>query len=398
MISDTFDLEKIQKAIRQNKQCDGWLIYDFHGYNSIALEVLHINPSQILTRRFFYWIPKTGTAIKLVHQVEEDSLDHLPGQKHVYDSWESLELQLNKLVAGKKCIAMEHTTDGAMPIISKLDSGTYEWITKKGLTVLPSWQIAQHFVCRLNKEQENSHKKAAKLLVKAYKSAWSLLEDALKKRKKITEYDLQQHIVEMISEENHISSILPIVAVDANTALPHYIPTQKTARQIKEGMLLLIDLSAKKNSPNSIFSDITQVVYIGKKAPQELIDHYAIVYEAQKKALCYLQDAFANNRTVLGCEIDDICRKHVNEHGLGKYFVHRTGHNLWYEMHGIGPSLDNFETRDTRELLSRSCYSIEPAIYFPGSYGIRLECNIIIDETKKVVLTAQSHKTLPCLG
>ncbi len=394
---ETFDLEQIQKAIRQNKNCDGWLLYDFHGHNSIALDILCIKPTQILSRRFFYWIPKSGLPTKLVHQVEDDSLDHLPGKKELYDSWESLETKLAQLMEKKRCVAMEHAPDCKIPIISKLDSGTFEWLTKRNITIISSWPIAESFLCRLDKKQQQSHKSAAKLLIKAYKSAWNLVEKALKARKKITEYDVQQHIMETIEQAGYMSSIPPIVAVDANAALPHYLPSKKSARQIKENMLLLIDLSAKLNSARSIFSDLTQVAFIGKNPPQELVQRYAIVYEAQKQAIDFLSKRCSQKKPVTGSELDDVCRAVLCRHNLGKYFVHRTGHNIYYDMHGLGPNLDNFETCDTRELLPRTCYSIEPGIYFPGAYGIRLECNIFINDEAGVEVTAPSSPHLVCL-
>lgn len=127
----SFPLQAIQKEIRQQKQCDGWLLFDFHGHNTLALELLQIPPSQMLSRRFFYWIPRSGTPVKIVHEIEDNALDHLPGTKSTYADWQSLELRLIQVLDGKKEIAMEHSSQGKIPTISKLDSGTYEWLEKE---------------------------------------------------------------------------------------------------------------------------------------------------------------------------------------------------------------------------------------------------------------------------
>jgi Xaa-Pro aminopeptidase len=163
-------------------------------------------------------------------------------------------------------------------------------------------------------------------------------------------------------------------------------------------MPLLIDLWAKKEAPNSVYADITQVAYIGKQAPAELHNLYDIVLGAQASGIIYMQKRLSQNKPIRGCDVDDACRAYIHKSGYGDYFVHRTGHNISKELHGLGPNLDNFETNDTRELLPNTCYSIEPGIYLPGSVGIRLECNLFIHDDLTLEVTGQSAAHLPCIG
>ena len=80
-----------------------------------------------------------------------------------------------------------------------------------------------------------------------------------------------------------------------------------------------------------------------------------------------------------GFEIDDAARSVVNAAGFGEYFFHRTGHSIGDDVHGTGANMDNLETHDVREIIPRTCFSVEPGIYLPA-FGIRLEVNVYVGE------------------
>jgi len=84
-----FDLDSIQAALRQFG-FDGWLLYDFRGSNILAQRVLKMPAGFHGSQRYFYFIPATGTPRKLVHRIETDVLDHLPGERTVYLRWQEL--------------------------------------------------------------------------------------------------------------------------------------------------------------------------------------------------------------------------------------------------------------------------------------------------------------------
>ena len=81
---------------------DGWLLYDFRGSNVLARRVLDMESKPAGSRRFLYMIPATGEPTKLVHRIETAALDHLPGGKLVYLTWQELEAGIGQLVAGKR--------------------------------------------------------------------------------------------------------------------------------------------------------------------------------------------------------------------------------------------------------------------------------------------------------
>jgi Xaa-Pro dipeptidase len=80
-----------------------------------------------------------------------------------------------------------------------------------------------------------------------------------------------------------------------------------------------------------------------------------------------------------GWQVDKAARTVIEKAGYGKYFFHRTGHNIGETVHGNGANMDGLETHDVRRLIPRTCTSVEPGIYLP-EFGIRSEVNVYIDE------------------
>src|SRR5512138_2503257 len=83
-------IASIQEALREQK-IDAWLFYDFWKRNEYAQRILDYPRHILNTRRFFYLVPAHGEPKKLVHSIERWNLDHLPGEKTVFLSWQSLE-------------------------------------------------------------------------------------------------------------------------------------------------------------------------------------------------------------------------------------------------------------------------------------------------------------------
>jgi Xaa-Pro dipeptidase len=110
------------------------------------------------------------------------------------------------------------------------------------------------------------------------------------------------------------------------------------------------------------------------------------VARARDTAIETVRAAFAEKRPIAGCEVDRACRQVIEKAGYGDRFVHRTGHSIGQETHGNGANIDDLETHDTRRLLPRTCFSIEPGIYLP-EFGIRSEVNVYIDGGSKVHVT-----------
>jgi Xaa-Pro aminopeptidase len=121
--------------------------------------------------------------------------------------------------------------------------------------------------------------------------------------------------------------------------------------------------------------------YIGTEIPEHINKIFQIAREARDTALQLVIDRFADNIPVHGWEVDDACRNVIVKAGYGKYFIHRTGHNIAEEVHGNGTHIDNLETKDERIIIKGSCFSIEPGIYMPDDkIGFRTEIDAFVTD------------------
>jgi Xaa-Pro aminopeptidase len=181
------------------------------------------------------------------------------------------------------------------------------------------------------------------------------------------------------------TSSAPIAAVDAHSADPHYGPTESSSSLITRDNLVLIDLWAKQTAPGSVYGDITWTGYTGTEVPAQQRMIFEHVRRGRDAALSFVQDQVATGRFPCGWEVDDVCRTTIRTAGYGDFFIHRTGHSIGEEVHGNGANIDNLETQDSRRLLPRTCFSIEPGIYLPGEFGIRSELDVYISDREAVV-------------
>src|ERR1700722_12462339 len=135
-------IPEIQKRLCM-QGVDGWLLFDHHGSNKFVRELLRIPSETLLTRRFFYWIPREGSPCKILHRIEEEAIEHVPGQKCLYLSWKELEHTLATTLRTAKKIAMEYSPRNANPYVSMVDAGTVELIREQGIEVVSSAELLQ---------------------------------------------------------------------------------------------------------------------------------------------------------------------------------------------------------------------------------------------------------------
>jgi Xaa-Pro aminopeptidase len=382
----------IEQAQKYLQNLDGWLLYDFHGNNPLARTFLGFTESQMTTRRFFYWIPKKGAPIKLVHAIETHVLDHCPGEKRTYLSWQSLESELKNILKGSKKIAMEYSPRNAIPYVSRVDGGTIDLVRSFGIEVVSSADFLPHFTAVLSDQQGQSHIRAGKELDRIVKGAYKWIFDHLDQR--ITEYDVQQKILKDFQEAKLITDHAPIVGVNAHSADPHYEPLEKTASQIKRGDFILIDLWAKEKQEGAVYGDITRVGVAAEKPTIRQEEIFRIVRNAQKAAVELVRSRFASKKRVEGWEVDDAARNVIRAAGYGDYFIHRTGHNIEISLHGSGAHMDNLEMHDVRPILLGTCFSIEPGIYLPNEFGVRLELDVYVHKDGTVEVTGGEQEEI----
>src|SRR5581483_8444801 len=102
------DLARVQQALLDEK-LDGWLFYDFRQSNPIAYQVLGLSTEEMYTRRWFYFVPARGEPAALVSAVESHVLHSLPGQQHVFRTWQEMHALLKAMLPAGARIAMEYS-------------------------------------------------------------------------------------------------------------------------------------------------------------------------------------------------------------------------------------------------------------------------------------------------
>ena len=83
----------------------------------------------------------------------------------------------------------------------------------------------------------------------------------------------------------------------------------------------------------------------------------------------------------------------MKQESIAEYFIHRTGHSIHTTVHGNGANLDNLETKDDRQIIPRTCFSIEPGIYKDG-IGVRSEIDVLIDDSGNVRVFGEEQQHL----
>jgi Xaa-Pro aminopeptidase len=381
-----FDLAAIQQAIR-DFGFDGWLLYDFRGTNPLAKRILGLSESTILSRRWFYWVPAIGQPQKLVHRIEPGALDHLPGEKQVYLRWDELEWGVAALIRGSGRIAMEYSARNAIPYISRVDAGTIELVRSYGVGIESSGDLVQLFESTWTDAQWQLHLEAGQYTDSAYDRAWSYIVERVRRDGSVREAEVQAVIMDHFREHGLTTYHPPIVGVNEHSGDPHYEPLPGKDGVIRAGDFVLIDLWAKVDQPDGVYSDLTRVAFLGESVPEKYERIFQIVAQARDAAIALVRQRFAAGEPLHGWEVDLAARQVIEAAGYGEQFVHRTGHNIGRETHGNGANMDGLETKETRLVLPRTCFSVEPGIYFP-EFGVRSEVNVFIDAEREVHVTA----------
>jgi Xaa-Pro aminopeptidase len=263
--------------------------------------------------------------------------------------------------------------------------------------VVSSANLLQNFISQWDEVKLKAHLDAAEVLNKVADQTWEMIKNSLNEGKFLTEYAVQQFMLERFTYHGCETADAPICAVNQNSANPHYAPCREHSAPIKLDDFILIDLWCKKKRPEAVYADITRVGIAAEKPTQRQVEIFNIVREAQRKATEFVIESFKANRPIRGWEVDRQCRDLIQAAGYGDYFIHRTGHNIDVNDHGNGAHIDDYETHDDRYLLPRTCFSIEPGIYLPGEFGIRLEYDVFIHPDRQVQITGGEQDEIVCL-
>jgi Xaa-Pro aminopeptidase len=199
----------------------------------------------------------------------------------------------------------------------------------------------------------------------------------------ITEIELAVELEFFIKRYGADLSFPSVIAFGPNASKPHHVPIQN---KLKKNQFVLFDFGVKYNN---YCSDMTRMVFYGK-ASQKQFKVYQTVLVSQQKAINRINALINNSPSVINAsEIDKVSRDYLTTHGYPA-MPHSLGHGIGLEVHE-SPRL----TPLSKEVLENgNVFSIEPGVYIPGEFGIRIEDLFVIENGKLKQLT-NAPKNLP---
>ena len=189
------------------------------------------------------------------------------------------------------------------------------------------------------------------------------------------ESDVAAELGGFLREHGHSHVEFTVVGSGPNGANPHH---EFGERVIEEGDTVVLDFGGIKDG---YASDTTRTVHVGEPTAEER-EVYEVVRRAQ-------QAGFETVRPDVECqEIDRAARRLIEDAGYGEQFIHRTGHGIGLTTHEPPYMIEG----DANRLEPGMCFSIEPGIYLPGRFGVRIEDIVTVTEQGGRRLNNTTHE------
>jgi Xaa-Pro aminopeptidase len=195
-----------------------------------------------------------------------------------------------------------------------------------------------------------------------------------------TEAEVSEDISARLVAEGHDHVNFAIVGSGPNGASPHH---HASDRIIERGDVVVCDFGGALALDGDVgyCSDITRTVTVGEPSDPEVLRCYEVLFEAQAAGVAAVKPG------VTAQSVDDVTRAVIEDAGLGKRFIHRTGHGIGIEEHE-----DPYIVKGNDTVLKAGhCFSVEPGIYLPGRFGMRLEDIVVVTETGVESLNLADH-------
>ena len=203
----------------------------------------------------------------------------------------------------------------------------------------------------------------------AMRAAQAIAEQALGETVKSLKVGMTEKEIAALLEYNMLrlgaekKSFDTIIASGPNSSKPHAVPGE---RKIQNGDFVTIDFGCVVNG---YCSDTTRTFVVGEPT-DEMRKVYDIVLQAQLAGIA------AAKGGATGKEVDGAARKVIEDAGYGEYFCHSLGHSLGIEIH----ESPNFNQSNDKPVPVGAVLSVEPGIYLPGKFGVRIEDVVILTE------------------
>lgn len=375
---------------------DAWLVYDFRASNPVLAPLLGERPHT--TRRLFLLVPASGAPLLLAHAIEIGQVAHAGVPLRAYATHEELLTALREVLPRGSRVAMEYSPGGLLPAVSWVDAGTVELLRGLGCEPVSSADLLQAALAVWSVDAVDGHRQAAAAVAAAKDDAFAAIGEAVRQGQPLDEYEVQRRIAAQLEAGGFETDHPAIVGVNAHSADPHYAPSAATAAPIGPGDWVLIDLWARRPGDHNVYADITWVARVAAEVTPRQRRVFDSVRRARDVVIDEVAARWAAATPVAGWELDRLARDTIAATGFAEGLLHRTGHSLspGPAVHGLGANLDDVESRDTRELLPGTGFTVEPGVYLE-EFGVRLEVDVYVDPVAGPTVTTPGQEDVVLL-
>ena len=305
-------------------------------------------------------LPADGDATLVIPRLEAPRVEPRPGASFAIHPWDETDdpvALVAALVGSRRRLALSDRTWATFVLRLQTALPDATWSTASAVTSPLRAIKDPDEIDALRRAAEAADRVAAQLL----KGDIALIGR--------TEADVSRDIGERLVGEGHQHVNFAIVGSGPNSASPHHEPG---ARVIGPGEAVVCDFGG---TYDGYCSDITRTVFTGGRAgaaapPPEFVEVYEVVRAAQAAGV-------RAATTGTACEaVDGTARSRIADAGYGEFFIHRVGHGIGMTTHEP-PYL---VAGEERPIEAGMCFSIEPGIYLPGRFGVRIEDIVVATE------------------
>lgn len=310
--------------------------------------------------RYFYIVPK----------LNREEIESVLGKDACIYAWDDGEGYLGKVKNGftdfdliSKTIGVNSSTRG----VNILDiKETLEVNFINGNEILEEIRIIK------DEEEIENLKKAAQLADEVFNDIIKFIRPGIQER------DIKDKIEELFMEKGADGlSFNTIVASGPNSSKPHY---NAYSRYIQEKDVIILDFGCKYKG---LCSDMSRTVFVGGISDEEK-EIYDIVYRSNEAGEKFVKEGIAAE------SVDKVSRDIIKNAGYGEYFINRLGHGIGYSVH----EAPDIKGGNKRILEKGMAFSIEPGIYIPGKFGMRIEDIVVIGKNGPEVINKSSKEII----
>ena len=243
-----------------------------------------------------------------------------------------------------------------------------EELAKKDIEFIETFDLVEEARMIKEKQEINFIKKATSITLEAFAFLKEIIQEG------VSEKFLAREAEKFLKIKGDIKIAFPsIVAFGKNTSFPHHLPGEK---KLEKEDIVLADLGAKYKG---YCADLTRIIF-WDKMPHHLKKIYDLVKKAKEESIRKIKPGKKAK------EIDKVAREIIEKKGWGKFFGHGLGHGVGLEVHEkpfISPKSEDI-------IKENMVFTIEPAIYFPHKFGIRLESIVKVNSQGAEIIDGET--------